>query len=180
MRTTVALAGVALLAAFLPLRAQEEPVNQVYRVEFKITDSSEASARSERHYSLLVEGSTKSVLKVGSRVPVATGSFQPAAGGGSASPAVNTQFQYIDIGVNIECRVRDAGGKAAIHGSIDISSVVQHTGPGTGTQPNPTLGQTKLELDATLDLGKATVIASVDDPVSMRQLAIQATVTKVD
>src|SRR5260221_10049900 len=47
-------------------------------------------------------------LNIGDRVPVATGSFQAGvgvgstAGAGFVNPLVNTQFQYIDVGVNVE------------------------------------------------------------------------------
>ncbi|HEX6878861.1 MAG TPA: secretin N-terminal domain-containing protein, partial [Terriglobales bacterium] len=44
----------------------------------------------------------KASLKIGSRVPVATGSFQPGIGGVGINPLVNTQFQYLDVGVNID------------------------------------------------------------------------------
>src|SRR5208337_4859688 len=36
----------------------------------------------------------KATLKIGDRVPVATGSFQPGIGGVGINPLVNTQFQY--------------------------------------------------------------------------------------
>src|SRR5580692_9377596 len=47
-------------------------------------------------------------IRVGDRVPVATGSFQAGvgvgstAGAGFVNPLVNTQFQYIDVGVNVD------------------------------------------------------------------------------
>ena len=41
----------------------------------------------------------KAVLKIGDRVPVATGSFQPGIGGVGINPLVNTQFQYLDVGL---------------------------------------------------------------------------------
>ena len=46
----------------------------------------------------------KATLKIGSRVPIATGSFSPGAGIAAAgiSPLVSTQFSYIDVGVQIE------------------------------------------------------------------------------
>src|SRR6202167_3825219 len=40
----------------------------------------------------------KATLKIGERVPVATGSFQPGIGGVGINPLVNTQFQYLDVG----------------------------------------------------------------------------------
>ncbi len=45
----------------------------------------------------------KASMKIGSRIPIATGSYQTgAAVTAIASPLVDTQFQYIDVGVNIE------------------------------------------------------------------------------
>src|SRR5882724_7227504 len=47
-------------------------------------------------------------LRVGDRVPVATGSFQAGVGVGSTggagfvNPLVNTQFTYLDVGVNVD------------------------------------------------------------------------------
>ena len=51
-------------------------------------------------------------LRIGDRVPVATGSFQAGVGVGSTAgtgfvnPLVNTQFQYIDVGVNVDITPR--------------------------------------------------------------------------
>jgi general secretion pathway protein D len=44
----------------------------------------------------------KATLKIGSRIPIATGSFSSGAASTTASPLVQTQFTYIDIGVNID------------------------------------------------------------------------------
>ncbi len=44
----------------------------------------------------------KATLKIGSRIPIATGSFSPALGATTATSLAETQFQYIDVGVNIE------------------------------------------------------------------------------
>src|SRR5437588_7234014 len=52
----------------------------------------------------------KASLKIGDRVPVATGSFQPGIGGVGINPLVNTQFQYLDVGVNIDITPRVHAG----------------------------------------------------------------------
>ncbi|MEA2263982.1 MAG: ral secretion pathway protein, partial [Acidobacteriaceae bacterium] len=44
----------------------------------------------------------KADLKVGSRIPIATGSYQTGAATAVVSSLVNTQFQYQDVGVEIE------------------------------------------------------------------------------
>jgi general secretion pathway protein D len=44
----------------------------------------------------------KATMKVGEKIPIATGSYQTGAATALVSSLVNTQFQYIDVGVNIE------------------------------------------------------------------------------
>ena len=44
----------------------------------------------------------KADLKIGSRIPVATGSYQTGAATAIVSSLVNTQFTYLDVGVEIE------------------------------------------------------------------------------
>ena len=44
----------------------------------------------------------KATMKIGQQIPVATGSYQTGAATALVSSLVNTQFQYQDIGVNIE------------------------------------------------------------------------------
>src|SRR5579863_1399805 len=44
----------------------------------------------------------KQTMKIGSRIPIATGSYQTGAATALVSSLVNTQFQYQDVGVNIE------------------------------------------------------------------------------
>ncbi|HEV2576354.1 MAG TPA: cohesin domain-containing protein [Acidobacteriaceae bacterium] len=44
----------------------------------------------------------RAILKIGSKYPVATGSYNAGVSAGIASLGVQTQFQYIDVGVNID------------------------------------------------------------------------------
>ena len=44
----------------------------------------------------------KASMKIGSRIPIATGSYQTGASTAVVSSLVNTQFQYQDVGVQIE------------------------------------------------------------------------------
>ena len=44
----------------------------------------------------------KATMKIGSKIPIATGSYQTGAATALVSSLVNTQFQYQDVGVNIE------------------------------------------------------------------------------
>ena len=44
----------------------------------------------------------RATLKIGSKIPVATGSYSAGAAISTASLGVQTQFQYLDVGVNID------------------------------------------------------------------------------
>jgi type II secretory pathway component GspD/PulD (secretin) len=144
-------------------------------VEIDFHDGRDAAAPTGRRYTLLVNESQKAVFKIGTKNPVVSGSFQPATAGATA----NTQYTHIDVGVNIECVVRESGGKIALHGLLDVSDIAPHDSSAASAR-NPTIRQTKLELDTTIELGKATVVASIDDPATARKLRVEATVTKAD
>src|SRR5271165_1182332 len=83
--------------------------------------------------------SGKATLKIGDRIPIATGSFQSGL-----TQGVNTQFQYIDVGVNIDITPYvHAGNDVTLKMSLEVSSV-------TGEQTidgvtEPTIGQRRIE-----------------------------------
>src|SRR2546425_3232937 len=78
----------------------------------------------------------KASLKIGDRVPVATGSFQPGIGGVGINPLVNTQFQYLDVGVNIDITPRvHAAREVTLKISMDISNVTGQSNIGGINQP---------------------------------------------
>jgi Bacterial type II and III secretion system protein len=170
MRTSLALAAAALLMVHWPVHAQDSRGPAIYKVEFDIHDSGDPAGKA-RHYTMVTSANQKAVFKVGSRVPVATGSFQP----GATTPM--TQYTYVDVGVSIECTVGDRNGRLMINGNMDISTIA-HEAAAPGA--NPTISQTKLQLETAADLGKPTVVAAIDDPVTMRQFQVQATVTRVN
>src|SRR3981081_3437064 len=87
----------------------------------------------------------KASLKIGDKVPVATGSFQPGIGGVGINPLVNTQFQYLDVGVNIDITPHvHAGREVTLKISMDISSEIGQASIGGITQP--IIGQKKVDL----------------------------------
>jgi general secretion pathway protein D len=88
----------------------------------------------------------KSILKIGEKVPTASGSFQPGIGGVGINPLVNTQFQFLDVGVNVEIlpRVHD-NGDISMHIDLDISNVVRDVDLGGIKQP--VIGQRKVQHD---------------------------------
>ena len=78
----------------------------------------------------------KATLKIGEKIPIATGSFQPGIGGVGINPLVNTQFQYQDVGVVIEITPNiHPDGDVSMHLHMEISSVTGQSNLGGITQP---------------------------------------------
>src|ERR1700723_1694151 len=102
----------------------------------------------------------KASLKIGERVPVATGSFQPGIGGVGINPLVNTQFQYLDVGVNIEITPRVHGnGEVTLKISMDVSAVTGQQNIGGISQP--IIGQRKIEQEIRLKDGEANILGGM-------------------
>src|SRR5437870_13694064 len=112
----------------------------------------------------------KASLKIGDRVPVATGSFQPGIGGVGINPLVNTQFQYLDVGVNIDITPRvHAGREVTLKISMDISSVTGQSNIGGISQP--IIGQRKIEHEIRLKDGEANLLGGFMENRETRSLS---------
>ncbi|HYX67962.1 MAG TPA: cohesin domain-containing protein [Terriglobales bacterium] len=102
----------------------------------------------------------KASLKIGQRIPVATGSFQPGIGGVGINPLVNTQFQYQDVGVNIDITPRIHGDReVTLKVMLEISSVVGQQNIG-GIQ-QPIIGQRKSEATIRLKEGEVNLMGGM-------------------
>jgi general secretion pathway protein D len=104
-------------------------------------------------------------LKIGTSVPIATGSFLPSLGGttgasGGIGLLASTQFQYKDVGVNLEITPRVlATGEVALHAHIEISSVGAPLTVGGITEP--TFSQRIIEHDIRLREGEVNLLGGL-------------------
>ncbi len=105
-------------------------------------------------------------LRIGDRVPIATGSFQAGVGvGGTAgtgfvNPLVNTQFQYQDVGVNLDITPRiHPNHDVSLKLSVEVSSVTNHVNIGGIDQP--IISQRKLDQEIRLKDGEANVLGGL-------------------
>lgn len=101
-------------------------------------------------------------LNIGSRVPIATGSFQAGVGVGTTSvnPLVNTQFTYIDVGVNVNITPRvHPNHEVSLKVALEVSQV---TGTATiGGIQQPIIGQNKIEHDIRLREGEVNILGGL-------------------
>jgi general secretion pathway protein D len=102
----------------------------------------------------------KATLRIGDRVPVATGSFSSGVGAGSGSLLANTQFQYLDVGVNIDITPHiHSGSEVTLKMSLEISTVTGSTNIGGFDQP--TIGQRRIEHETRLKDGEVNLVGGI-------------------
>jgi general secretion pathway protein D len=104
----------------------------------------------------------KATMKIGQRVPVATGSYQTGAATALVSSLVNTQFQYQDVGVNIEMTPN-------IHFDHDITLKIKIEISSEGTPVNisgvtePIFNQRVVDQVIRLREGEASILGGIQD-----------------
>lgn len=123
---------------------------------------------------LLSDGSTKilqnpqvrasdgqqATLKIGQKIPVATGSYQTGAATAIVSSLVNTQFQYLDVGVNIDV-------KPQVHYNGDVTMKIKVENSTEGTPVNlgginePVINQRTVEQTIRLKEGEASILGGI-------------------
>ena len=118
---------------------------------------SDSSTKIIQNPQVRVSDGESAKLRVGDRVPVATGSFQATAGLG---PVVNTQFQYIDVGVNIDLvphvhpdhsvSMKLAVEVSSLNGRVNIGGVEQ-----------PVISQRRIEHEIRLQEGEVTILGGL-------------------
>ncbi len=97
----------------------------------------------------------KASLKIGQRIPIATGSYQSGIAGG-----VNTQFQYVDVGVNVDITPRvHANNDVTLKVALEISSVDSTTTVDGVSEP--VIGQRKIDHEIRLKEGEANVVGGM-------------------
>jgi general secretion pathway protein D len=114
----------------------------------------------------VVDGQTAK-LRVGDRVPVATGSFQAGVGVGTTgtgagviNPLVNTQFQYLDVGVNVDVTPRvHPDHEISMKVNVVVSSVTGQQNIGGISQP--IISQRSIEHDVRLKDGEVNILGGL-------------------
>jgi general secretion pathway protein D len=106
-----------------------------------------------------IEG-VKAEIKIGQREPTASGSFQPGIGGVGINPLVNTQFTYIDVGVNVtlQAHVHD-NGDVGMHIDLDVSNIL--TTVNLGGIDQPVIGQRKISQDIRMRQGEVALLGGL-------------------
>lgn len=175
-----ALAGRAALAqesSTKPTAEATEPRHS-YRVDFLISELEDGKKINTRQYAMNLNAGESDELKIGTRVPV---------------DVKQGEFQYLDVGTSLWCRLRDrAGDEPSAHGlrelswlgndvmlnlKAEISNIALPDQQ--GDRMRPAIRQIKIDSSTIAMVGKQMVVGVVDDPNSKRQFQLEVTVTRL-
>ena len=139
-----------------------------YRLDFSVDEVEGGKKINSRQYSMNLTSGDENEIKIGTRVPV---------------EAKQSEFQYLDVGTNIWCRLRDRSDIAALGENVSLhvrSDISNFAIPEQqGQQVRPVLRQVSINASTLALVGKPMVMGSVDDPNSKRQFQLEVTVTKL-
>jgi hypothetical protein len=179
----VLLAASTLVSAQLSPEASPKPAQSAsdaapkhcYALNYVVKELDGTKVINQRSYVLNTfasnaPGGEWTRLRVGNRVPV----FVHSQEKGSSNTV--TDFNYIDVGVNIDNRLREAGDALALEVTADISSVAEMP---SGVGLPPTVRQIKGTAASLIYPGKPAVVFSADDPGSQHRFELQVTATLV-
>jgi hypothetical protein len=165
-RLAVACGFVTLMAGacFAQNEGAKPPEQQKYfHLEFVVKEMDSGKAINARHYSTTAAtGDVGCSIRTGSKVPT-------PAGGAVAS----TQYTYIDVGVNIDCRA-----PKEVDGNLVLSLVAEISSVATASSP-PVIRQNKWNSTVVVPIGKPTVVFSSDDLTTKGQMQLELTATPI-
>jgi hypothetical protein len=141
---------------------RDKPVH-AYRLDFSVNELEDGKKINSRQYSLNLNADDANEIKIGTRVPV---------------EAAHEQFQYMDVGTSIWCRIGERPDGIPMTVRADISNFAIPD-QGTGHESRPVVRQFKINASTLAVPGKPIVVGSVDDPNSKRQFQLEVTVTKL-
>ena len=169
-RTSLLALAFVALAGGLCGQEQVKTRPVAFKVDVTIHQVEGGKRVNARGYMMLVDGGGKGTQRVGQRVPFATGVTATGA---------PMQYQYMDLGVNIDCSVREQGDVVLVDAGIEISDIEQPEGK-TPPAPSPTVRSTRFQLSRTVLVpGQKTLIAGADSPAGKLRYEIELQVTRV-
>jgi type II secretory pathway component GspD/PulD (secretin) len=159
------------IAAAQKLIGELDRPRKSYRLTFTITESDGGKKIGVQHTSMVVTAGGRTTIKNGSKVPVATGSYNTA---GAAS---QTQFTYLDVGINIDATLTEVAGGAQLKAKVEQSSATEDKE--IAGIHEPVVRQSVMEGVSLLTMGKPEVLGALDISGSTRHLDIEVVMEPV-
>jgi len=139
---------------------------KAYRLTYTTVESDGSKRVGVQHFSMIVAAGQRTVMKQGSKVPIATGSYSATGNTGA-----QTQITYIDVGMNFDVNLDELANGVRLRSKVEQLGIAEQTS-GVGVQ-DPIIRQSLLEGTSFLTAGKPVVLGSIDIPGSTRHLDIE-------
>ncbi len=141
---------------------EEDLPARPYRLDFSVNEVEDGKKVNTRQYSMNLNAGDANEVKIGTRVPV---------------EAKQGEFQYIEVGTKIWCRLRERDNGLVLEVRSEISNFAI---PDQQNQRGmPLMRQLTINASTVAIPGKPLVVGSVDDPNSKRQFQLEVTATKL-
>ena len=95
---------------------------KTYRLTFTTTETDGGKRVGVQHFAMLVAAGQRTVMKQGSKVPIATGSYNA-----SGNTGAQTQFTYIDVGMNFDATLDELANGARLRSKVEQLSIAEQT-----------------------------------------------------
>jgi type II secretory pathway component GspD/PulD (secretin) len=138
---------------------------KAYRITYTVTEMDGTRRVSSQHFSLIVAAGQNSTLKLGSRVPIVTGSFTD-----KSSTQQNT-VSYVDVGINFDAALDETAEGIRLRTSAEQSSIAEEKS-GVGPQ-DPVVRQASFKGTSYLAAGKPVKLGTFDIADTTRRLELE-------
>ena len=165
---SLALFGSIVFLCGSAVSAQDKPApapaaapvpKHYYRLNYVLKESDQGKVVNQRAYALPTSaGDEWTRLRAGTRLPLPKGN----------------DITYIDVGVNIDNRLHEAGAMLSLEVTTDITSAAPETAPAGGA---PALRQVRATTQSLITPGKPAVVFAADDPASRHHFELEVTAT---
>lgn len=171
----------ALLTLVLPAVSQTQqpeskPFTHTYRLTYTLTVADAGKRVGVQHFALTVSANANhGTVKMGEKVPVATGSFNS---GTDSKNGVQTQFTYLDVGINIEATLAEDPNGLQLTSKVEQSSVAP-VPVKLDNVNEPIIRQMVLNNTSVIAPGKSVTLGSMDIPDSTRHVDIDVAIEQL-
>jgi hypothetical protein len=151
-------------------RDAKQTITGPYRITYTLTEMDGSKRVGSHRYAIVLDAGEEvpaAFLKLGSKIPLQTGELQ-------TSPP-QTQFSYIDVGLNISASLRSFANGLELRTHI-VQSAIDTQQP---LPTDPVIRQTDLQSAVLLQENKSVTIGNMDMLGTTHVLQIQVELTKL-
>ncbi len=176
-RAIVVQAPAAQLIVADKLIHDLDHATKTYRVTYTLTELDAGKTVSTEHFSMLLGDGERSSLKEGNKIPIATGTYANGVAATSPSSEIQTQFTYLDVGMNFDTTITVSGTTVRLRSKVEDSSLDQPVTIAGVTEP--VVRQSVLDGTSVLSLDKPFMLGTIDIPNTARHMDIAVLVEQI-